>query len=89
MKKNRSCPGMMMSQPMPMPIMGFNPVMQQPMNNYPQTTYANAYNNIEEQMNNIRQQINSLENRVSKLESKQANTNQYTNKYNDSNYYML
>ena len=83
MKKNRNCPGMMYSQAMPIP---FVPQMaQQPMNTYLPTSYANAYNNVEEQMNNIQQQINSLENRVSKLESKQVNTN----KYNDSNYYML
>jgi flagellar capping protein FliD len=89
MKKNRNCPGMIYNQPMPMPIMGINPIMQQPINTYPQTTYTNTYNNIEEQINNIDQRINSLENRISKLESKQMNTNQYTNKYNDSNYYML
>ena len=87
MKKSRSCPGMMVSQPIPMPMMG--PMMQQPINMYPQSTYTNTYNNVEEQINNIQQQINSLENRISKLESNQINTNKYTNKYNDSNYYML
>lgn len=87
MKKNRNCPGMFYSQAMPMPMI--NPPIQQPMNIYPQATYSNQYNNVEEQINNIQQQINSLENRVSKLESKQINNNQYNNKYNDSNYYML
>lgn len=87
MKKNRNCGGTMYpmynpSMPMmgiPAPIMGPQPYTQ---------SNINTYNNMEEQMNNIQQQINSLENRVSKLESKTTNNN-YTNKYNDSNYYML
>lgn len=91
MKKNRNCGGPM--YPMynqTVPIMGIpSPIMNpQPYTPSYTQTNMNTYNNMEEQMNNMQQQINSLENRVSKLESKNS-TNNYTNKYNDSNYYML
>ena len=94
MKKNRNCGGTMyptFSQAVPM--MGMPGPMMTPQTispSYPSyaQTYTNTYNNVESQMNNIQQQINSLENRVSKLESKNTTTN-YTNKYSDSNYYML
>lgn len=91
MKKNRNCGGQMypvFNQAVPMmgiPTPMMNPQPYSP--SYSQTS-INTYNNMEEQMNNIQQQINSLENRISKLESK-TTTNNYTNKYNDSNYYML
>lgn len=94
MKKDRNCGFNNYSQAIP--IMGMpQPVMMpQP---YPQASYtqpvytqsqSNSYN-IEQQINNLKQQLNSLENRVSKLEGTTSTTNNYTNKYNDSNYYML
>lgn len=91
MKKSRNCGGTMyptFSQAMP--IMGVPAPMMSPQTYSPSyaQTYTNTYNNMEQQMNNMQQQINSLENRVSKLESKSTTTN-YTNKYSDSNYYML
>lgn len=91
MKKNRNCgAGMYPAYNGPMPIMGMpSPIMTgQPINPNYQTMYNQPYNNIEQKINSMEQQINSLENRVSRLESK-PNTSNYSNKYNDSNYYML
>jgi len=94
MKKNRNCSGTPIypNYAQPMPMIGIQPqIFPQPMNNQPMISSYNqasqSYNNIEQQINNMQQQINSLENRISKLESK--STTSYTNKYNDSNYYML
>ena len=80
MKKDRNCMGgMPMYQPnMAMPIP--QPIPYQ----YP-TNYSN--DTLEQQVNNLQQRINKLEEKVNTLEGKyQAN---YSNKYNDSNYYML
>ena len=44
-------------------------------------------NNFEQQINNIEQQINLLDQRVTRLEG--LNNNNISNKYNDSNYYMV
>ncbi len=86
MRKDRNC-GMQI----PMVQMGVPPMMVPPVapTSYstPQTSpYVTTYNNVEQQINNLEQQVTMLENRVSKLESKAGN---YTNKYSDSNYYML
>lgn len=99
MKKERNCSGGItmpvygVGMPMPMPpappMMGAMPYSST--YSTPTTTnssnYVGTYNNMEQQMNNMQQQINMLESRVSKLEGK-TSTN-YTNNYNDSNYYML
>lgn len=94
MKKDRNCGFNNYSQAIP--IMGVPQpmIMPQP---YPQPTYAQSSYvqnqstsyNVEQQINNLKQQVNSLENRVSKLEGTSTTTNNYSNKYNDSNYYML
>lgn len=80
MKKERNCMGgMPMYQqnipiaPMPAPI--------------PYIYSNNQNNNFEQQLNNLQQQVNNLEERVNILEGK--NQNNCSNKYNDSNYYML
>lgn len=98
MKKDRNCSGGMNA----MPVYGMNmPMMMPPQPptmmysspsystspSYSQNTMTNAYNNVEQQMNNMQQQINMLDSRVSKLEGKSGST--ITNKYSDSNYYML
>lgn len=94
MKKDRNCGFNNYSQAIPIMSVPQPMMMPQP---YPQTTYtqptftqtqSNSYN-LEQQINNLKQQVNSLENRVSKLEGVSTTTNNYSNKYNDSNYYML
>ena len=104
MKKERNCSGGMnnmpvygVSMPMMMPpqpptMMYSNPSYSAMPNysstpSYSQNTVTTAYNNVEQQMNNMQQQINMLDSRVSKLEGKANQT--ITNKYSDSNYYML
>ncbi len=72
-------------QPMMVPPMGY------PMG-YPgafQTsipTNGVSSNTIEQQLNNIEQQINLLDQRISRLENFNNNN---SNKYTDSNYYMV
>ena len=89
MKKDRNCMGNNMGvqmYPTAMPIM---PMPQAYPTVYPtsyQGNYGN-YGNNDTQYTFLQQQINMLEERVNKLEGK-ANNN-YSNKYNDSNYYML
>ncbi len=103
MKKDRNCSGSMnmpmagygVSMPIPMPptppMMGG--VMYSTYSTPSYTTggnsssYVNTYNNVEQQLNNMQQQINMLDSRVSKLEGKPSSS--ITNKYSDSNYYML
>lgn len=47
-------------------------------------------NTLEQQINNIEQQINILDQRVTRLEGLNNNSsNNFNNKYNDSNYYMV
>ncbi len=91
MKKERNCSGNMQMPMygvgMPVPMPPAPPVMMPYATQTTSTSYGSTYNNMEQQMNNMQQQINMLENRVSKLEGK-TSTN-YTNNYNDSNYYML
>ncbi len=98
MKKDRNCSGGMNNMPvygvsMPMmmppqpPTMMYSSPSYSATPNYSQNTVTTAYNNVEQQMNNLQQQINMLDSRVSKLEGK-ANPS-ITNKYSDSNYYML
>ncbi len=95
MKKDRNCSGAnmpMYGMAMPMPMPPTPPMMSNMTYSTPiyttntGNTYS-TYNNIEQQMNNMQQQINMLENRVNKLEGK--TTSSITNKYSDSNYYML
>lgn len=100
MKKDRNCSGGMNSMPvygvsMPMmmppqpPTMMYQTPSYTTTPSYSQNTMANTntYNNLEQQLNNMQQQINMLESRVSKLEGKPSSN--ITNKYSDSNYYML
>lgn len=82
MKKDRNCNGGNIAVP----------IYQQgiPMAQMPQPfpiAYPTNYNSFEQQINTLQQQINNLDERISKLEGK--TTNNYSNKYNDSNYYML
>lgn len=87
MKKDRNCMGGNMGAqmyPVGMPMM---PMPQTYPNMYPTAYQNNNYNSIDQQLNIMQQQINMLEERVNKLEGK--NTTNYSNKYNDSNYYML
>ncbi len=86
MKKDRNCMGNNMGIPMYQQAMPVMPMPQAFPTTYP-TAYQNNYSNVEQQLTLIQQQINMLEDRVNKLEGKN-NTN-YSNKYNDSNYYML
>lgn len=91
MRKDRNCGGINYSQAVP--IMGMPQPMMIPQP-YAQSTYVQSQPdsyNLEQQINNLRQRLNSLESRVSKLEgaSTSTTTNNYSNKYNDSNYYML
>jgi hypothetical protein len=100
MKKDRNCGGAMPimygGMPMPgnmpmssgMPMMMPQPGMMQgaTITQSPMPSYQGTYN-IEAQMNNMQQQLNMLEDRVNKLEGKTGPN--YSNKYNDSNYYML
>ncbi len=99
MKKDRNCSGNMGGMPvygvnMPMMMPPQPPTMMYSSPNYstsysqtPSQNTISAYNNVEQQMNNMQQQINMLDNRISKLEGK--TTSSITNKYSDSNYYML
>jgi hypothetical protein len=101
MRKDRNCGGAAMpipygSMPMPgnmpmnngMPMMITQPgMMHGTTAQTPNMSYHTAYNNVETQMNNMQQQINMLEERVNKLEGKTMPNN--SNKYSDSNYYML
>lgn len=96
MKKDRNCGFNNYSQAIPimgMPqqfMMSAQPAYAQP--TYVQPTYPQAQSssyNVEQQINSLKQQVNNLENRVSKLEGANTTTNNYSNKYNDSNYYML
>ena len=75
-------------------MQGFGSPMMMPPIGYPNyQTYPN-YNNglstntLEQQFNNLEQQINQLDQRVTRLERQYMNNNN-TNKYNDSNYYMV
>lgn len=101
MKKDRNCsmPYPIYNQGMNMPMMT-PPMMQQPYMGMPtggipvggmpqmgNTGVTQAYNNTEQQLNNMEQRINNLEERVNKLELAKGTT--YSNKYSDSNYYML
>lgn len=85
MKKDRNCMGNNMGAQMYPNAIPMMPIPQTFPTPYP-TTYQNNYNNME-QYNTLQQQINMLDERVSKLEGK--NTQNYSTKYNDSNYYML
>lgn len=96
MKKDRNCSGGMNNMPvygvsMPMMMPPQPPTMMYSNPSYSTTpSYSQnvtTYNNVEQQMNNMQQQINMLDSRVSKLEGKTSQT--ITNKYSDSNYYML
>lgn len=72
---------------------GFTGPMMVPPIGYPNyQTYPNYNNNLstntlEQQFNNLEQQINQLDQRVTRLERQYINNN--SNKYNDSNYYMV
>lgn len=80
-------PGMMQGNMMPSPgMMQGNMMPNSNIAQVPNVTYQNTYN-FETQMNNIQQQLNVLEDRLNKLEGK-TGTNS-SNKYSDSNYYML
>ena len=86
MKKDRNCMGGNMSMPMyqqGIPVMPMPQPIPTPYQNY----QTNNYGGIEQQITMLQQQVNMLEERVNKLEGK--NTSNYSNKYNDSNYYML
>lgn len=86
MKDKRNCNNNMnypvYPQPMMMPPMGYP--------NYQPYNYnvGVTANTIEQQLNNLEQQINLLDQRVTRLEKTNMNNN-YNNKYNDSNYYMV
>ena len=69
--------------PMIVPPMGYP--NYQP---YPNFNNELSSSTIEQQYNNLEQQINQLEQRVTRLERQYMNNNN-TNKYNDSNYYMV
>lgn len=86
MKEKRNCSNNMSypiyQQPIMVPPMGY------PLN-YPNTfqSMGVSSNTYEQQINNIEQQINLLDQRVTRLEK--LGTNNMTNNYNDSNYYMV
>ena len=86
MKKDRNCMNNNMGFQMYPSAMPMMPMPQAYPASYP-TAYQNNYNTMDQQYNILQQQINMLDDRVSKLEGK--NNNNYSNKYNDSNYYML
>jgi len=86
MKDKRQCGNNMnypiYQQPMMVPPMGY-PMYQQPMmgmNNMPGINGGISSNTFE-------QQINLLDKRITRLEN--LNNNNISNKYNDSNYYMV
>jgi len=90
MKEKRNCNGGMPYPMYPQPMM---PMMQMGMTTPYQTGYTQGYsansissNTIEQQLNNLEQQINQLEQRVNRLENI---NNVNSNKYNNSNYYMV
>ena len=85
MKKDRNCMGNNIGIPMYQQAIPAMPMPQAFPTTYP--VYQSNYSGVEQQLTLMQQQINMLENRVNKLEGKN-NTN-YSNKYNDSNYYML
>lgn len=104
MKEKRNCGNNLnypvYQQPMMVPPMGY-PMYQggfqpnimgiqntQGMNNSLMSGISG--NTFEQQLNNIERQINLLDQRVTRLEGLNNNTsNNYNNKYNDSNYYMV
>ena len=94
MKKERNCMGNNIGVPMYQPAMPAMPMPQTFPTAYPTAypttypnTYQNSYSNVDQQLSFMQQQISMLDERVSKLEGK--NNSNYSNKYNDSNYYML
>lgn len=92
MKDKRNCSNNMnypiYQQPMMMPPMGY-PMYQggfQP-NMMNMANMGISQNTFEQQINNLEQQINLLDKRLTRLEN--LNNNNFNNKYNDSNYYMV
>jgi len=85
MRKERNC-----GMPYPVYQGGMMPAMPSMMPTpQPIGPYMTSPNTIEQQLNTMQEQINNLDARLSKLEGTTKNTTNYTNKYNDSNYYML
>ena len=92
MKDKRNCNNNS-NYPIYQPFQGFQPPMMVPPMGYPNYQPYQNYNNnlstntLEQQFNNIEQQINQLDQRITRLERQYINNN--SNKYNDSNYYMV
>ena len=88
MKEKRNCSNNMSypiyQQPMMVPPMGYPVGYPTNFQGMPNGITSNTY---EQQLNNIEQQINLLDQRVTRLEK--LGTNNMTNNYNDSNYYMV
>ena len=93
MKDKRNCNNNM-NYPVYPPFQNFNTPMMVPPIGYPNYQGMPNYNGglttntLEQQFNNLEQQLNTLDQRVTRLERQYMN-NSNTNKYNDSNYYMV